>query len=228
MKFRDKLAVAHRFGTVIAKAPFVRGVCLSGTMSKGVMYEKSDIDYFIITSPGRLWIAKLFLVFYRKFILRDNTENFCINYFIDTAHLSIEERNQFTATELATTIPIFGFGQYEKLIHHNNWMKSICPNTVNRTKEFLIEKSGFRSKSILERLLNHRITDWVNQWLMRQTQKRNKKKFGHLYPAEELAIMLKSKEYVSKGHLFNNQKILLTQLAKKEQQFETSFNLSLS
>ena len=54
---------------LIAKFPYVRGVFISGSLSKGVMAEDGDIDYFIITQPNRLWIARTLLILYKKIIL---------------------------------------------------------------------------------------------------------------------------------------------------------------
>src|ERR1041385_4454089 len=49
---------AKRFSKFIASFPFVRAVSVSGSLSKGTMDKDGDIDYFIITQPGRLWVAR--------------------------------------------------------------------------------------------------------------------------------------------------------------------------
>ena len=46
------------------------------------------------------------------------------NYFVDSQHLEIEEKNIFTATELATLIPACNKEIYNTLIDTNSWMKS--------------------------------------------------------------------------------------------------------
>ena len=55
-----RLKLARRISGFIGQFPFVRGVMLSGSLSKGYMDPDSDIDYFIITKPGRLWVARTF------------------------------------------------------------------------------------------------------------------------------------------------------------------------
>ena len=42
-------------------------------------------------------------------------KNFCINYFVDSENLEIQEKNIFTATELVTLLPTFGREMYENL-----------------------------------------------------------------------------------------------------------------
>src|SRR5688572_10570799 len=45
----------------IAKFPFVRAVMASGSLSKKYMDDHSDLDFFVITAPGRVWVSRLFL-----------------------------------------------------------------------------------------------------------------------------------------------------------------------
>ena len=56
------VTIARKKGKLISRFPFVRGVFASGSLSKGYMEERSDIDYFIVTAPKRLWIARTLLV----------------------------------------------------------------------------------------------------------------------------------------------------------------------
>src|SRR5687767_3468798 len=122
-KEADKyLILAKKKANFIAKFPFVRAVLASGSLSKGYMDEGSDLDFFIITAPGRLWIARTLLVLYKRVFLANSHKHFCVNYFIDEKHLEIEEKNLFTATELATVIPLYGSQQYENLQGINSWL----------------------------------------------------------------------------------------------------------
>ena len=108
-KEADKyLILAQKKANFISKFPFVRAVLASGSLSKGYMDEGSDLDFFIITAPKRLWIARTLLVLYKRVFLANSHKHFCVNYFIDEKHLEIEEKNLFTATELATVIPLYG------------------------------------------------------------------------------------------------------------------------
>ena len=52
----EKMKDATRSARIIAGFPFVKSVCVSGSLSKGYADENSDIDFFIITSDKRLWI----------------------------------------------------------------------------------------------------------------------------------------------------------------------------
>src|SRR4029453_17664939 len=80
----SRMNKARRMSRFIGSFPFVRGVMLSGSIDKGVLDEDGDIDYFIITSPGRLWVARTLLILYKKIFLLNSRRDFCVNYFVDT------------------------------------------------------------------------------------------------------------------------------------------------
>src|SRR5688572_20817381 len=131
------LQLAKKKGNFISKFPFVRAVLASGSLSKGYMDENSDLDFFIITEPNRLWIARTLLVMYKRIFLFNSHKYFCVNYFVDEKHLEIEEKNLFTATELATVIPLYGSKQYESLQQENVWLKIFFPNYSQRSTDYV-------------------------------------------------------------------------------------------
>lgn len=226
--FQKKLKTAKRYSTIIASCPFVRAVCLSGTMSKEIMHPDSDIDYFIITSPNRVWVAKLFLLVFKKVVLLNSHKNFCINYFIATDHLHIEEQNSFTATELATVLPVYGYQIYQKLLAVNDWVYSFYPNFIPRTQTHLIQRTNFPIKKGIEVLLTNRVGDWLNNWFKEVSWRKYNQQYGHQYQPDEMELMFKSKSYVSKGHDKNYQQIVTDKIAKKVTQFEHTYKLKLA
>ena len=92
---------ANRVARLIAKLPYIDSVSLSGALSKGYFDDDGDIDFFIITKPNRLWIARTLMILYKKIVLLNSKKYFCVNYFITSNHLQIQEQNRFTATELS-------------------------------------------------------------------------------------------------------------------------------
>jgi hypothetical protein len=198
---KKTLPLAHRQAHLIYKFPFVRAVLASGSLSKNYMDEKSDLDFFVITSPGRLWIARMLIVIYKRVVLRNSFKYFCVNYFVDENHLEIEEKNQFTATELATILPLYSAKHYHKLIEANStWLKRFFPNFKPRKTSHLTEPAkGFILKKISEILLN--VVAKPVEWLfMVLTLKRWKRIYGKAYASNDFDIAFKTKKYVSKNH----------------------------
>ncbi len=113
---------------VIKRCPFVRGVFVSGDLSKNVTHPKSDVDFFIITAPGRLWIARMLLILFKKTVLLNRRKFFCLNYFATTDHLTLDEQNLFLATEVAHLKPLCNTTLFLQYLNENMWIKRFFPN----------------------------------------------------------------------------------------------------
>ena len=55
---KKRLKTARKVSGFISRFPFIRGILLSGSISKGFMDEDSDIDYFVITHPRQGLVFK--------------------------------------------------------------------------------------------------------------------------------------------------------------------------
>ncbi len=138
-----RLKTAKRVSGLISRFPFIRGILLSGSISKGFMEEDSDIDYFIITHPNRVWFSRLMLMLFKKLFFFNSKKIFCINYFVDSEKLEIEEKNIFTATEIVTLLPTYGKKIYDEFYEKNYWVKEFYPNYPKReTDKVLDRKDG--------------------------------------------------------------------------------------
>jgi hypothetical protein len=217
------LPLAKQKARLIGKFPFVVSVMASGSLSKGYMDEKSDLDFFIITDPGRLWIARMLLVVYKRIFLLNSSRHFCVNYFISSDKLEIEEKNQFTATELATVIPLYGEKLYFDLIRSNGWLTGFYPNYIPRTVLTKSEKNDF-FKTIFEKCINFFGGKRFDKWCMRQTQKRWERMYKHQYNHSDFEIAFKSKQHASKNHPKNYQKTVIKDLEAKWDSFAEQIN----
>ena len=216
------LGVAHKQAKLIARFPFVRGVLASGSLSKGYMDEKSDIDFFIITAPRRLWIARTLLVMYKRIFLRGSHKYFCVNYFVDEDHLEIEEKNLFTATELATVLPLYGAEQYTSLIKTNGWLKNVFPNFVSRSIDNVPRSTTKGFKKVAEALINGFFAVNIESFFRSLTLKRWKTLYEKDYSKEDFDIAFKSKAYASKNHPQDFQRKVMEIYAEKMKLFDFS------
>jgi len=215
-----RMPKALRMSALIARFPFVRAVFISGSLSKGRLDAEGDIDFFIITAPGRLWVARTMLVLFKKLFLLNSRRDFCVNYFIDTEHLTIEDRNRYTATEVVTLIPTYGNGTTEAFFARNAWAFDHYPHAVPpRSREVIIGHT--RPKRFLERLLNGRIGAAFDAFCMQLTWRFWRFKFSDMDP-RTFDLALRTRTYVSKHHPRNFQQRVLdayqTKLTKLEEQ----------
>ena len=208
----NRMKEAHRAGKIIASFPFVKSVCISGSLSKGYADKHSDIDFFIIAENNKLWISRTLLHIFKKFTFLFNKQHsFCMNYFLDESMLCIEEQNIFTATEIATLIPVYNQDLYHELLKKNNcWVSRILPNFKHSTYSSQKRNSKQLTKLIAEWLLNLAAPERLNSWLMKLTDKRWRTKWEKQnFPMEEYDLAMKTKWYVSKQHPKNYQKRIL-------------------
>jgi hypothetical protein len=208
---------AYKRAKFIGKFPYVKAAYISGSMSKGIMHENGDVDFFIITEPGRLWIARTLLILYKKIFLLNSHKYFCVNYFIDSGNLEIEEKNLFTATEAATLKPVYDSGIYQDFYKANSWVKDFLPN---QTEQKVIYNGNTRRPmaKVVERLLNNSLGDKLDALFMATTLKLWKTQFKDLGDAN-FELALKTRKYVSKHHPQNFQSRVLAALDERLKAF---------
>jgi hypothetical protein len=214
--FKQTFNKVHKSTKLIAKFPFVKGVFISGSMSKGVVKEDGDIDFFIITATNRLWICRSLLIAYKKIWKLNSHKYFCLNYFVGEESLKIPDENIFTATEIATMIPMYNTAVCEAFKQTNSWYKSFLPNykktllipPLNKTKSNIIA-------SLIEQLLVSNIGNFIDRTLMRLTLRKWMHKFPE-FTSEMMDLAMRSKRNVSKHHPNNFQQKVLEAIKQKE------------
>lgn len=224
--FEEMMPLAIKRAKFIFQFPFVKGVYISGSMSKGFISEDGDVDFFIITKPGRLWLCRSLLIFYKKVFLGNSRKLFCLNYFIDSSHMEIEEKNIFTATELITLMPICDTGINLEFNKQNDWVHQFYPNTKFRRPVIGEQQKGLLSRT-LEGILSTPLGKLLDKFTMNLTLKVWNKKFGDFKPAD-FDLALKSRTYVSKHHPQNFQKKVLTEFSNQVTDFENKHGIDLS
>ncbi|MBS1934597.1 MAG: nucleotidyltransferase domain-containing protein [Bacteroidetes bacterium] len=170
------LPLARRISNFLYQFPYVRGIGISGSLSKNVATENSDIDYFIITKANRLWIARTVMHLYKKLSFLVGREHlYCMNYFIDETAMEIEEKNIFTAMELITLLPTCGNGTMDKFAAANEWAVGFYPNSGRKEKAMTLSHHSF-IKRFIEKMFNNRTGDKIDNYFMQLTFKRWMKK----------------------------------------------------
>lgn len=220
------MPLARQKANLIGGFPFVKSVLVSGSLSKGYMDAESDIDFFVVTEPGRLWISRMLLVIYKRIFLKNSHKHFCVNYFISEEKLEIEEKNIFTATELATVLPQFNQNVYASLLKSNTWIKHFFPNFTPRPYSWKKEKiSSF--KTLVERLINFAGASLLDKWCMKLTYHRWRSIYKSQYDDKDFQIAFKTKKYASKNHPRNYQKKVTQMLDQRWKEYWARFNESL-
>ena len=172
----EMIKTARKVGNILIRFPYVRGIAISGSLSKNYADAESDIDLFIVTAPNRMWVARTLMDFLKKLTFLVNREHyFCMNYYIDEQQLEIAEKNIYTATEVVTLIPIQGDTTFADFFTANAWTRDYLPNHIMRISTAK-PLSRLPLKSVIEWLLNNRLGELLDNKLMKITASRWEKK----------------------------------------------------
>ena len=138
-----KLIITKRIAKILFWVPTVLLIGISGGLALENAEKKDDIDLFIITSRGSLWVTRLTLVLLLKIVGqyrgrgKKESQKVCLNMLIDEAGLKFEKTRQdlYTAHEIAQLKPLLDRNNtYAKFVGANKWVSKFLPNGMDRIK----------------------------------------------------------------------------------------------
>ena len=162
---------ARRYGKLIAGLPFVRLVAVSGTLAVDNVDADADIDYFVVTEPGRLWLCRAFVIALVRWAARRQV-TICPNYFLSERALALDDRSQFVAHEITQMVPLAGQATYARFRHANAWTARYLPNANGppRPVEFADGQSTWGRA--VERLARSSVAGSLERWEMARKVRR--------------------------------------------------------
>lgn len=149
-----KKKIAQKAAFWLSFVPTLKAVVLTGNVAAGNADWNDDIDLFLITAPGTLWLTRLSLYLWLKFTkpfsglqLRapgqpETKNSLCLNLILDQACLRLppDKRNLFVAYEIAQSQVLWQKGGvFASFLAANKfWLKKYlanfsqsCPVQVN-------------------------------------------------------------------------------------------------
>lgn len=226
-KANKMMLVAKRIGRFIYRFPFVRSVMISGSLSKNYMDKNGDLDFFLITKPGRLWVVKAIMVIVKKVFLLNSHKYFCVNYLIDQDHLEIEEQNPFTATEIITVIPVAGRKEYAAFWQANRWVAPQYPNAIPLPSP-ADSTWPYPIKRFAEWLLSGKLGTKLEKASRRRFDSHTAKKYKKQYSEIDYNVAFKANEHVSKYHEKHFQRKVTDRILEQKEQYEKKHGVVLS
>jgi predicted nucleotidyltransferase len=152
----------RRYYWVLSAIPFVEHISVINSVAMGNADHESDIDFFIVTKPGRLYFVRSFIIVLFKLLgvyknKRQVNMRFCFGFYITSDRLSIKElllpdEDPYLVFWLGTITPIFSLKYYEKLVKENRWIYSWLPNfkTMHRLEMYRRLRPSIALKKLLE------------------------------------------------------------------------------
>lgn len=213
---------------IIKRFPFIRAILITGSLSKNSSTKQSDIDFMVITENNRLWISRTLLMLFKKIFLLNSYKYFCINYFITEDSLEVDDKNIFTATEVATVKGVFNTELMKKFLGANKWVNDFFPN-YNCCDPYL-HSPGFSVNnriSYLQRILELCFTGFLGNMFNKMFKNiylmHWEKKYRNMSETDRNRIF-KSTDKVAKTHPEDMQRFILDKYREKLSQFNLLYN----
>ncbi|MDQ2693565.1 MAG: hypothetical protein M3Y68_16115 [Chloroflexota bacterium] len=204
---------ARRYGRVIASLPFVRMVAVTGSLAMNNTEEDKDIDFMIVTMPGRLWTVRALSLLVARFA-RLESLSLCPNYLVTTHALGLKERSLYVAHELAQMVPLSGMEIYYELRRLNHWTEDYLPNAVTApdpSREISNVPAFASIQKALEFLFRFPLMSWFETWEM-------DRKIARLTQEQSLSLESCFSGDVCKGHRDGHGENVAAALAVRLQQ----------
>jgi hypothetical protein len=138
-----KLLSSYRFKLyiqILSLLPWIEFVGISGSISMMNAKPGDDIDLFVVSSPYRMWTARLVSILFAEalgFRRRRHDKNMrgkvCLNLFFDGCDVEIpsHKRNSYIAHEIIQLWPVHNKqNTYQRFLRENEkWITSFFPNS---------------------------------------------------------------------------------------------------
>src|SRR3954467_1047595 len=125
---------AVSYSRLISRLPYVRMVAVTGALAVNNVGSLPDIDLLVVASTGRVWLCRRALIMLVR-LARLRGDDLCPNYIISEDTLDLDQRDFFTAHELAQMVPLYGLEIHARMIEHNAWARDYLPSAFDDAPE---------------------------------------------------------------------------------------------
>lgn len=146
-----------------------------------------------------------------------------MNYFVDTEHLQIPDKNIFTAKEIYSLIPTYNKEVHHRILMENAWARDFFPNFIYTPHPQVIEQVVF-FKSWIEKIFSGKITEAIDTFCMQVTERFWKYKFRKQLKS---APSIRCQKSVSKFHPKSFEPKILQSFRRDIKEFEITYKVNL-
>ncbi len=117
---------ARCWAAILGGLPFVRMVAVTGALAMNNARPGDDIDFLIVTAPGRVWLTRA-LVIVSVRLARLLGVRLCPNYVLSQSALREKRCDLYVAHDLAQMVPLVGWSVYAEMRAANPWAGAYLP-----------------------------------------------------------------------------------------------------
>jgi hypothetical protein len=138
-------------------------VAITGSLAVDNAEAGEDVDYLIVTKPGRVWTARAFTIAVVRLARLARIE-LCPNFIVSEDSLALPEGDAYVARELVQMQPVSGSAVAQRMLDESGWWRTFLPNasTSPATKDV---SSGWLQR-LPELMLGGRIGDSIEKAIL--------------------------------------------------------------
>ena len=170
----QKMQVALRIARLLSHLPHIRMIAITGSLAARNCYEGSDIDFFCVTSEGRMWQARALVLVVARWDAMTRKRGICANYFASTRAIEFDNQSMYIAQELSQMVPVYGHDIYEQIRAQNGWTSRFLPNGSTPPMPRIDVSVHARAKRAMEGL----VAAFTGSWLETFERTRKMRRFN--------------------------------------------------
>ena len=152
----------RKYYWLLSAVPFIKHVSVINSVAMGNADSESDIDFFVVTRPSRLYFVRSAIIILFKLLgVYKNKQHvnmrFCFGFYITSDNLSIKslllpDEDPYLVFWLATIMPIYSLKYYERFMKENKWINTWFPNfkTLQRLDKYRTLSPSKTLKNVME------------------------------------------------------------------------------
>lgn len=156
-RFVDAARKYHRLkrvGRYLALLPMVRAVAACNTLAWNNTKPESDIDLYILATPGTLWLTRLLTVTpFALLGMRPKVgaiDPVCFSFFAASSAtamrgLCLSGRDLYLGQWVRSLVPVIDRGEFAGIATNNGWVEHLFPNSF-AMKTAVTRRVSFRPK----------------------------------------------------------------------------------
>lgn len=168
---------ALQYGRILGSLPFVRMAALTGSLAMLNLSQHIDMDYMLITQPGRLWLARAVAVTFGRF-MRLFGDRICVNLLVSESAMEWQNQDLYSAREMCQMIPITGRDVYAQFRAVNAWTDSFLPQATSTPELTPHDTVPSFLQKWMEAMLRGGLGDCLETWAMDFQLKKIRRTYG--------------------------------------------------
>ncbi len=165
----QKMKIALRAAKKIRSIPFLQSIFVCNSVGLGVAKEESDIDFFIITAPRRIWLVRFFSnIILRLYGMRTYGKRIknkiCLSFYVDNNNLNLRslcsvDQDIHFMYWINQMIPIYDSNDnYRRFLSANDWALKYLPNVTRLSQsDYLFRINNVKISGLWKRI-------WEKMW----------------------------------------------------------------